>query len=148
MWLKKTKYRLYKWRAAWRKRRRLMFPSPAEVELIRIMGGKCIIIDHVKDRRTGFPLVIVTSMGRILKRELIMREVRVGAMYLDFAVATPWYKKGIEVDGKQWHQDIVQEQQRDDYLRQYGWQLLHIQAASIYREPSLVQRRILKFLAS
>ena len=112
------------------------------------MGGKCVIVDHVKDPKTGFPLTFVTNMGTLFRREFIEREVRVGAMYLDFAVATPYYKKGIEVDGKKWHQDITLEQERDDYIGQYGFNLLHIQTASIYREPARVQQRILKFLAS
>lgn len=111
------------------------------------MGGKCIIIDHIVDRRTGFPLTIVTNMGRILKRELIQREVRVGAMYIDFGIANRYYKRGIEIDGRDFHRDITVEQERDEYLAKYGWSVLHIQAADIYRQPMLVQRKVLNFLA-
>lgn len=140
------KFRLYKWRAAWRKRRRLLFPSPAEAELIRIMGGKRIIIDYIKDRRTGFPLCFVTDLG-LLSREGIQREVRVGAMYIDFATVGLAYQKGIEVDGKMWHMDVVHEMERNEYVSQYGYALLHIPAGEIWRNPTRVQQRVLKFLA-
>lgn len=142
------KFRFYKWRAAYRKRRRLLFPSPAEVELIRIMGGRYITLSWITDPRTDFPLTIVLTLGTILKREMIRREVRVGAMYIDFGVETRWYRKGIEVDGRLFHMDIVKEQERDEYVRQYGWNLLHINAGEIYREPDRVQQKILKFLAT
>lgn len=143
------KFRIYKWRAAWRKRRRLLFPSPAEVELIRIMGGKYMTISWIRDPQgQHYPLTIVLTLGTILKREMIQREVRVGAMYIDFAVETPWYRKGIEVDGRLFHMDVVKEQERDEYVSQYGWRLLHINAGEIYREPDRVQQKILNFLAT
>jgi hypothetical protein len=141
-------FRCYTYLAAWRKRRRLLFPSPAEVQLIRIMGGKCIVVDHFQDPRSGFPLTIVTNLGRLFRRELVKREVRVGAMYIDFAVATPWYKKGIEVDGRDFHRDIVREVWRDGYLADYGWSVLHVPAASLYRDPWRVRQKVLTFLAA
>lgn len=147
-WLK-IKLRIYKTRAAWRKRRRLLFPSPAEVELIRIMGGKYLTISWVRDPQgQHYPLTIVINMGQLFKREAIEREVRVGAMYMDFATVGLTYRKGIEVDGRLFHMDIVQEMERDEYVAGYGYNLLHIRAAEIYRSPQIVQRRILNFLAS
>ena len=144
----KFKFKLYKLRASWRKRRRLLFPSPAEAEFIRIMGGKRIIIDFFKDHKTGFPLCIVTSQGRILKGECLAREVRVGAMYIDFATVGLVYQKGIEIDGAAYHQDIVKEQDRDDYLRNYGWQVMHIKAADVFYNQNSVRSRVAEFLAS
>ena len=144
----KAKVKFIRSRMQWRKRKRLFFPSPAEVEFIRIFGGKYITVGRVRDPRTGFPLTIITSLGSILRRELIKREVRVGRYFVDFGTLTRYYKKGIEVDGRNFHQDIVKEQTRDDYFRQFGWQLFHIQAASVFREPQIVQRKVLEFLAS
>lgn len=148
MGIKGIKYRLYKLRATWRKRRRLLFPSPAEVELIRIMGGRYITFSWIKDPQTSFPMTLVLDLGTALKRESIRREVRAGAMFIDFATVGLTYKKGIEVDGRAFHMDIVKEQERDEYVGQFGWHLLHINAGEIYREPNRVQRRILNFLAS
>jgi hypothetical protein len=145
---RRLKFRIYKARQAWRKRRRLLFPSPAEVELIRIMGGKYIVLGWVKDPRTGFPFTLIWDLGTILKREGIQREVRAGAMYLDFATVGLRYRRGIEVDGLLFHRDITIEQERDEYVAKYGYKLLHVQAAEIYREPARVQQRILNFLAS
>lgn len=132
---------------SWWRKNRILFPSPAEVQFIRIMGGKAIVIDHIKHPHTGFPLAIITSMGKILRREFVQREVRVGAMYVDFAFQTKYDRKAIEIDGKSFHRDIIKEQERDDYCRQYGWKLFHIQAVDIYREPNLVQQRVINFLA-
>jgi hypothetical protein len=146
--LRSIHYRFYKLRAKYRKRRRLLFPSPAEVELIRIMGGKYVTLSWFKDVKTGFPLTFVTDLGTFFKREAIEREVRVGAMYIDFATVGLIYRKGIEVDGLLYHMDIVKEQNREDYVREHGYSLLHIRAAEIYRSPHLVQQRILKYLAS
>lgn len=134
-------------RKIWWRDNRMLFPSPAEVEFIRIMGGKAISLDHVKHPYTGFPLTIVTSMGAILEREFIQREVRIGAMYVDFGVANKYYKKAIEIDGLNFHRDIVKEQRRDEYCRERGWKLLHIQAADVYRQPILVRKLVVKFLA-
>lgn len=131
----------------WWRKNRILFPSPAEVQFARVMGGKAITIDHIKHPQTGFPLTIITSMGKTLRREFVQREVRVGAMYVDFGFETRYSKKAIEIDGDAFHRDIVREQERDEYCRERGWKLLHIQAADIYREPDLVQRRVMKFLA-
>ena len=140
------KTKLIRARMQWRKFRRKLFPSPAEIEFIRIFGGKYFTVSWIKDPRTGFPLTIITSIGKLLRRELIKHEVRVGRYYLDFAAITKYYRKAIECDGKQWH-DIVKDQDRDEYLLNYGVAVMHIQAAKIWREPNLVQREVLNFLA-
>lgn len=90
-----------------------------------------------------FPLAIVLSLGKIMKREKVKREVRVGKCFIDFGNDI---KRGIEIDGRDWHMDVLKEQERDEYVAQYGWHLLHIQAAEVYRTPDYVQRKVLAFL--
>lgn len=131
----------------WWRRNRILFPSPAEVRFVQIMGGRTVTINALRHPATGYPLVIFVSMGRLLRREFVQREVRVGAMYIDFAFETRYTKKGIEIDGADFHRDIVREQQRDDYLGGYGWRILHIQASDLYRSPDSVQRRVMSFLS-
>ena len=143
-WLKKQYY--YK-RASYRRARRCLFPSPAEVEFIRIFGGKYKVLKHIRDPKTGFPLTIVFSLGKILKRELIKHEVRVGAMWIDFGALTNYFNRGIEIDGRAYHRDILKEQERDEYVAQFGWSLLHIEAGEVYRNPNFVQRKVLNYLA-
>lgn len=140
------KYQFYKKRAALRRRRRLYFPSPAELRFVSIMGGTYKKYAWPKDPRTGFCFARITSLGTILNNELVQREVRAGAMYIDFAVCTTYYKKGIEIDGRAWHQDVLREQQRDEYVRQYGFELLHIPAVDLTYKPQIVQRRVIDFL--
>lgn len=135
-------------RSAWRRRQRLLYPSPAEMQLLRIMGGTAITIDLFRDPRTKFPFTFVLSMGPVFKAELIQREVRIGKYYADFAVSTPYYKKAIECDGRQWHLDVVHEQERDEYFAEYGFSVLHIPASDLYHYPNLVHERVLRFLSS
>lgn len=125
-----------------------MFPSPAEVELIRIMGGRYITLSWIKDPKTDFPMTFVLDLGKVLKREAIEREVRVGAMYIDLATVGLRYCRGIEVDGTLFHMDIVKEQERDEYVANYGYSLLHINAGDIYRDPLRTRIRIINFLAA
>jgi very-short-patch-repair endonuclease len=120
--------------------------SPAEAKFIKIMGGRLLTLRHVASADNGFPLTFVASMGRILKRERVRREVRVGKYFVDFGVDTPYYKKAIEIDGKDYHTDIVFEQQRDDYLADWGWEVLHVPAWRLYKNPRQVRRRVRKFL--
>lgn len=140
------RFKYYKRRAALRRKRRLYFPSPAEVQFILLMGGTGWQLPWLRDPRTGFCFTIIRDMGTVLTNELVRREVRAGAMYIDFAVTTPYYKKGIEIDGRAYHRDVLREQQRDDYVRQYGYNLLHIQAIDLKLSPQIVQRRVVDFL--
>lgn len=134
---------IYKMRAAFRRRKRLLFSSPAEIELIRIMGGKTITVDFIREPRNNFPLCFVVSMGDIFKREHIHREVRAGAFWIDFGNDI---QRGIECDGKLWHQDILHEQQRNEYVAKYGWLLMHIPASEIYKDPKRVHDKVVAFL--
>lgn len=131
----------------WRRTNRMYFPSPAEVKFVRIMGGKTITISWIKHYKSKFPLVFFVTMGRTLRRELVQREYRVGGFFLDFAFVDDYSKKGIEIDGARHHQDIVKEQNRDDYLRRRGWYILHIRAVDLWRKPDVVRKRVKDFLA-
>lgn len=112
------------------------------MQLIRIMGGSFIEIGFIKNK-IGFPFTIVTSMGRWFGKENMRREVCVGRYYVDFGNDI---KRAIEVDGKEWHKDIVKDQKRDEYLERNGWRVLHIRASDISANPDAVQRRVIKFL--
>lgn len=126
----------------------MLFISPAEIRFIRLMGGTVIVLDHIHaPYGNKFPLAVVVSLGRILKREHVKREVRVGKHFIDFGVEHKSFKRGIEIDGRNFHQDVLKELERDEYVGEYGWRLLHIQAADLYRNPNFVQRRVLEFLS-
>jgi very-short-patch-repair endonuclease len=130
----------------WRRTNRVLFPSPAEVKFVRIMKGHVLTIPFIKSKRTGFCLTIVWR-GRILKRELVHREVPAGPFFIDYAVVTPFYKRGIELHGFSAHIDIVADQERDEYLKAHGWQMRYVTAKHL-REPKRVFAETLKFLKS
>jgi hypothetical protein len=125
---------------------RLLFPSPLEVSFARAMRGHVFTIPFIKNRRTGFPLAIIMP-GRILRRELVYREMPAGPFFIDYAVVTPFYKRGIELHSKEWHGDIVRDQERDDYLKAHGWQMRYVTAKHL-REPKRVFAEVLRCLKS
>lgn len=131
----------------WR-RTRILFPSPAEVRFVQVMGGRVLVFNYVRSTSTHYPLAIFISMGKILRREFVQREVRVGAMHVDFAFITSYGRQAIEIDGRNFHMDVVREQERDEYLNGRGWRVLHIQAVDLWRNPDAVQRRVIRFLAN
>lgn len=121
----------------------MLFPSPAELRFIELMGGKVLTFKCLKSTKTGFPLALVLSLGKTLRGEGFKREVRVGRYYADFANDVGWV---IEIDGKAFHRDIVYEQQRDDYFKLFDWRVLRIDAAKLWNSGQKVQRNVLKFL--
>lgn len=137
----------YKKKAFWRNAR-ILFPSPAEIHFVRLMGGRAITIDFIRYPRTCFPLTFIYSRGRFLARNFMQREVRVGGFYVDFAFVDPYTKKAVEIDGSDYHKDHVKEHERDLYLQARGWRVMHIAAMDLYRQPGRVQQKVFSFLAS
>jgi hypothetical protein len=127
------------------KRERLIFPSPAEIKFIRVMGGHVIVLPFVFSFKTGFPFAWVLSFGHVLRTHGFRREVRVGAYYIDFANDIKW---GIEILGKDFHTDVVKEAQREEYLRQRGYRILYIAAVDLYRNPIATRHRAMKFIGT
>src|SRR5260221_12599663 len=109
----------------WRNWNRRLFVSPLEVRFVRIMRGHVLVVPFIQSWRTGFPLAVIWR-GKILRRELVRHQVRAGSKFIDFAVETPFYKRGIELVSKRWHGDVVAEQERDDYLKAHGWEIRYI----------------------
>ena len=127
------------WRA-----RRMLFMSPAEARFIEMMGGRVLVVEwFVSPLNNNYPLTIVLSMGKLLRREKVRREVRVGKCFIDFGNDI---RRGIEIDGRDYHQDVLKEQARNEYVAEYGWRLLHIQAGDMYRSPDYVKRKVIAFL--
>lgn len=98
---------------------------------------------HIKNHN-GFGLSIVWSLGKAMRSEGMKREVRAGRYYIDFGAAD--IGRGIEIDGAAYHQDVVQAFDRDSYLYQRGWKIMHIAAVKLWSDPERVQRDVLKFL--
>lgn len=135
--------RFYRLRSGCYKRKRIVFASPAEVMLIRVMGGWVLTLPFWRDPENHFPAIVVLSMGQVFKNERVQREVRVGGRYIDFGNDI---QRGIEVDGRDYHGDIVKQIERDEYFQKYGWRVLHIAAADVYNKPRAVRRLVVKHL--
>lgn len=133
----------YRTRSYYYRINRILFPSPAELKFVDIMGGKSFAIDFIKHPKTKFPLAFVWSLGKHLNDENFKREVRVGKYYIDFGNDIGI---GLEIDGHHWHRDVVAEFDRDSYLYQRNWRVIHIPAVRLYNEPGKVQSEVLSFL--
>lgn len=127
-----------------RRNRRIIFPSPAEVEFVRLFGGSVLVLSFLKDPQSGFPAAVFVSMGWYLRQEKVRREVPVGSKWVDFGNDI---KRGIEIDGGEWHRDIVKEQDRKEYLEARGWLILHIPATRLRRYPDKVANEVIEFLS-
>jgi very-short-patch-repair endonuclease len=138
--------RLIRFVQGYRRLSRLYFPSAAEVKFVQVMRGHVLTIPFIKSKRTGFCLTFMW-LGKILKGELIEREVRIGNRHycIDFATRNASYKKGIDITSS-FHADVLADQERDNYLRARGWDVLYVKAARIWRDPVGVRRDVLKFL--
>lgn len=133
----------YKARSRVGRRSRLLYPSPAELALIRLMGGVVVTVPFIKHWRRRFPLAIVLYIGRTFRREKVQREVRIGRYYVDFGNDL---KRAIEVDGAEWHTDRQRQDIRDAYILSRGWRILRIPAYKIHREPAYIKKRVRQFL--
>jgi hypothetical protein len=125
----------------WRMKR-IIFPSPAELKFITLMGGKVWQSKYIK-WPGGFPLAIVFSKGKFLREEKVRREVRVGKYFIDFGNDL---KYGLEIDGRSYHMDVVAQFDRDIYLYERNWKVLHIPAIWLWNNPNKVQQQVLGFL--
>lgn len=140
-------YKYRKTRSAWRRFVRLHFASPAELRFVELFGGRVWRVGWLRNPRTGFCFVYY-NIGPFLKREFIEREVRVGpGVFVDFGAKTRYYKKAIEILGWQWHQDVLAEQSRHDYLTSMGWEVIYIEARQLWRDPESVKRKVSHFLS-
>lgn len=140
------KGRYYRLRGKTGRAVRLLFPSPAEMKLVELMGGKVIRIKKIKWPTTHFPLAFVIKRPKLFKQNHVKREVRCGRFYADFANDVGW---PIEVDGLDYHMDIVADLTREAYMIERGWRTpLRIPAHRLWREPDRVQRDVMKYLST
>lgn len=73
----------------------------------------------------------------------VKREYPIKGFYADFAI--PRRKVVFEVDGKEFHQDVVREWARDQAIIRAGWHLLHIPAERLWQHPKQVRKEVKLF---
>lgn len=127
-----------------------MFPSPAEVKFMRLLGAKVCTLPYTRSGEHGFPMVIVLSRGKILRRAGMKREARYGRYYIDFANDLNWM---IEIDGTHWHMDVVADMDREIAINEmmrrnpYGWRMLRIKAPRLWNDSAGLKREVLSWLS-
>lgn len=135
--------KFYRLRSRYWRNNRMLWPSPAEVAFVRVMGGRVITVPFCKHPRNGFKLAWVLSLGKTLRSHKFQREVRCGSKYCDFGNDLKW---AIEIDGRRYHNDIVVQQQRDEYFAKYGWRVLHVDARDVFWNVNQTRDLVHKFL--
>lgn len=121
---------------------RYWFPSPAEMKLVELMGGKVLRFERIRYGKNKFPLSIVIWRGWLFWRERVKREVYVRGYYADFMNDIG---RIIEVDGDEWH-DAIYDSERDYHLKKSGCTILRVRAYDIYKHPELVRNKVKHFL--
>ncbi len=132
-----------KYRGKYRRLKRLVFASPAEMQLITLMGGK-VVSTNLVHNRNGFPFTIVVSMGGWFGgKQHVKREVREGKFFVDFGNDI---KRGIEIDSREWHMDITKDQERDEYFKAHGWRILRIKTSDLATRQDMIQKAVIDHL--
>ena len=70
---------------------------------------------------------------------------KIGSKWVDFAIIEK--RKVVEADGERWHRDKKKEQERDLYLAQCGWDVLHLTGSEIVSKTDECRERIFEFVA-
>jgi very-short-patch-repair endonuclease len=118
---------------------------------MRLMGARLFTLNLHRDRND---LTLILSLGRILRRAKMKREVRYGKYYVDFANDLNWI---IEVDGTYYHQDVVADQEREIRIREMvrvrsrnrlDTRILRIPAYRLRNAPAAVHADVMKFLSA
>lgn len=131
--------RYMRFMSSYRRWRRLLFPSAAEIKFIQLMGGHVWLLPVW----SGKSSLAIVSLGKTLRRYRFKREVRCGRYYMDFANDLGW---AIEVDGARYHMDVVADFDREVYIRQRGWRMLRVPAYRVFHDPNRVWRDVLKYI--
>lgn len=141
--------RYYIWRSIYWRWQRLLFPSPAEIRFLRLMGGKCTTFGRIQPAFVQFPLAIVWNSGKILRHAKMHRETRVGGYYADFGNDLNWF---LEIDGTPFHRDVVADFDREVYMREFlrrqkkDMRILRIPAYKLWHQPDVVRAQVIKWL--
>lgn len=112
------------WKKRWKRRERLLFPSPAEARWARMMGAIVITIPWIRRfwvmrKARRFPLTFIIPWGWY-RDNYIEREIIVRGYHIDFGNRA--LRLGVEINGRPYH-DIVYDQRRQEDLRRSGWHL-------------------------
>src|SRR3990167_10538159 len=67
-------------------------------------------------------------------------EFQVDYYFID--IAFPHIKFGVELDGKEFHQDKKRDENRDSYLESKGWEIMRIPSDQCWK-PSLLAQKLL-----
>ena len=140
----------FRWRSKYWRVKRLLFPSPADVLFMKLLGARLIKLP-ILSKPNRFNLIIVLSRGKILRHAKMHREVRYGKYFVDWSNDLNWI---IEIDGASYHLDIVADFDREVAIREmcrYRHQdarFLRIKAARLWNDKAKTQRDIVKFLSA
>jgi len=112
-------------------------PTSAENHVKQILEGLSYVVKPWTDKSVNDPANVIYSQMSI---------ERMGckkSFVADFAL--PWAKIDIEADGNWWHESAIRkirDKNRDNELRQYGWQILRISESTIQKRPDIASRQL------
>lgn len=119
-----------------------LFPSPAELRIIEIMGGKVLRINRIISQRSGLPMAIILSRGGMLRREHFKRT---GDDLVLFSNDLKW---GLAIQGAAYERNIIEAFERDQTLKENGYRIQYLPVRWLVNRPDLVRDRINQFVYS
>ncbi len=125
------------------KRREQLYPKPLETRLITVLGGTVLTVGAFRHKKTGYPLSLVLSRGRLLRSERFRRSVRVDdGGTLELANDIKW---AITIRGSEYYRDVVAAYERDELLKEQGWRIRYISMRDLGERPGQVRADIRSF---
>jgi hypothetical protein len=123
-WVLRCRRRLFVAKKRWKRRERLIFPSPAEARWAAMMGAIVITIPWIRrfwivHRESRYPLCLIIPWGWY-RDNYIEREIIVRGYHIDFGNRAQ--RLGIEINGRHFH-DVVYDMERAEHLARSGWAL-------------------------
>lgn len=119
----------------------MLYATPAEVRLVQIMGGKTLTLHNIKDNKSGLPMTLILSKGKVLRREHFKRT---GDTLILFSNDIKWC---LALEGREYQRNVVAAMERDEWMRDNGWRVKYIRADWLWNKPDLVRQNVLQFLA-
>lgn len=126
----------------WQRFKDGLFPHPAEVRLLEVLGGITVTIGRIQ--RGGRPLTFILSEGKLLKSEHFRRVAADNKTVL--------YMNDVQhvlaIRADDFKRDVIGEFEADEALREQGYRIRSIPESLIINNPRQAKLSIQKFIFS
>lgn len=119
-----------------------LYRRPEQVRLLHILGATTLTLGFVRHKNTNFPLTIILSRGRLLRREHFKAISNNSTILL--ANDIRW---AIALQGRNYENDVVSAYEYDEKLKEMGWVVRYIPERWLWQNPFKVRAEVTRFLS-